>query len=924
MGTARQSQHQQQASRNSLLLRPFPVWEGHIRFGIVARLALIFLCVGGLVLATRFIVDRSVLVVRRTNTIRTVQAPPMMSPIVIPRAVVAAAAPKLVSPDALLLALNRFDGAVQRRMRDNNAATDAAVQQSITALDRVRSEYFNGNAALSGKVRESSASALQEHLQLGQALIEGADARHVMLKQYLTLLNGLKLRDKSSLDKAWKIFGRVVTRQSLLQLDADLDTMIRDSAGLDLTDEQVTVAIAALPDAEASVQRDLDGNKNALVRSEGTSWYAGMQADFLALLAERQKITEANQEMGVRGGRFSRQTDELTALLTDKSLARARPQPPADTVNKDASAQHQTFPLVSAPAISPATLVETTESTSPLEQPQSGRDYLLWFCALLVALLTYVAVGTALSIIRPVRRLVQATASLARGDSAVRMPRGGLKELDTVAVAFNQMAEEISAARQGTLDYQRSLEQQVDERTRELQHLARQDPLTSLPNRREMFVLLNDALTNADAQDVRVAVFFIDVDNFKYINDSMGHGFGDRVLIALAQRLQDASRAVGFCARLGGDEFTVVVTGAQSVEAIREAGMGIVEAFQEPLTIDARALIVSVSVGASIYPDHERHAEGLLKAADAALFRAKTMGRGQLSLYTPELLEAAIGKFAVEQGLRRGIERGEFELLFQPEINAGALNTTLVEALLRWRAPDGRLIPPGEFLPIAEETGLIMEIGDWVLQSAIETAAHWHHGVWPEVCVAVNVSPLQLMDASFVDRVSSLLRQYRLPAHCIEIELTESVLQTGPATIDALKRLRANGVAIALDDFGTGYSSLASLEQLPLTRIKLDRSLVSRIDRSSRAAAIANAIIVMCQGLGLKITAEGVERPAQFSLLAAYRGMYLQGYLIAPPTARDGLIPLLNIALQRARELVLESPANNLHRERKTVKADYS
>jgi diguanylate cyclase (GGDEF)-like protein len=877
-----------------------------------------------LVSATRFIVDRSVLVVRRTDTIRTVQPPPMMSPIVIPRAASAPTETKLVSPDALLLALNRFDGAVQSRMRDNNSAAEAAVQQSITVLDRVRSEYFNVNAALSGRVRESAAAALHEHLQLGQALIESADERHIMLQQYLTLLNGLKMRDKSSLDKAWKIFGRVVTHQSLLQLDADLDAMVRDSAGLDLTDEQVTVAMAALAGAEASVQKDLDGNKNALVRSEGTTWYAGMQDDFMALLAERQKITEANQQMGVRTGQFSRQTDELTGLLTDKNITRVRVQPPADAVNKDASANHANVSLVSAPAISPATLVQTTESRSPLEQPQSGRDYLLWLCALLVALLTYVAVGTALSIIRPVRRLVEATARLARGDSAVRMPRGGLKELDTVAVAFNQMAEEIAAARQGTLEYQRSLEQQVDERTRELQDLARRDPLTNLPNRREMFVLLNDALATADAQQARVAVLFLDVDNFKYINDSMGHGFGDRVLIALAQRLREASSTIGFCARLGGDEFTVVVRGAQSVEAIREAGMNIVKTFQEPLTIDARALIVSVSVGASIYPDHDRHAEGLLKAADAALFRAKTMGRSQLSLYTPDLLEAATGKFAVEQGLRRAIERGEFELLFQPEINAGALNTTLVEALLRWRAPDGRLIPPGEFLPVAEETGLIMEIGDWVLQSAIETAAQWHRGAWPEVCVAINVSPLQLIDASFVDRVTSLLRQHRLPAHCIEIELTESVLQTGPATIDALKRLRANGVAIALDDFGTGYSSLASLEQLPLTRIKLDRSLVSRIDRSSRAAAIANAIIVMCQGLGLKVTAEGVERPAQFSMLAAYRGMHLQGYLIAHPTGRDGLIPLLDIVVQRAHKLVLESPVNNLLRERETVKADYS
>jgi EAL domain-containing protein (putative c-di-GMP-specific phosphodiesterase class I) len=353
----------------------------------------------------------------------------------------------------------------------------------------------------------------------------------------------------------------------------------------------------------------------------------------------------------------------------------------------------------------------------------------------------------------------------------------------------------------------------------------------------------------------------------------------------------------------------VVFEHAQSSEAIRAAGTSIVQAFQKPLTVDGRDLIVSVSVGASIYPEHETHAEGLLKAADAALFRAKAMGRGQLSVFTPELLEAAAAKFTLEQGLRRAIERGEFELVFQPEIGVETLKTALVEALIRWRTPDGSLLLPGEFLAIAEESGLIMEISDWVLRSAIEAAAHWHHGAWPDVCVAINVLPRQLIDAGFVERLRDLLRTHRLPSRCIEIELTESVLQTGPATIDALRRLRAHGIAIALDDFGTGYSSLASLEQLPLSRIKLDRSLIAGIDNSPRAAAIANAIIVMWQGLGLDITAEGVERPEQFAMLVRHRGMYMQGYLLAHPTSRDELIPLLEIVAQRSQQLLLESSA---------------
>jgi EAL domain-containing protein (putative c-di-GMP-specific phosphodiesterase class I) len=324
--------------------------------------------------------------------------------------------------------------------------------------------------------------------------------------------------------------------------------------------------------------------------------------------------------------------------------------------------------------------------------------------------------------------------------------------------------------------------------------------------------------------------------------------------------------------------------------------------------VDGRDLIVSVSVGASIYPDHEQDADALLRAADAALFRAKALGRSQLSMFTPELVEAAAAKFTTEQSLRRAIERGEFELVFQPEISVQTLETALVEALLRWRMPDGTLASPGQFLAIAEESGLIIEISDWVLRSAIEAAAHWHHGEWPQARVAINVSPRQLLDNRFGDRLRELLREHNVPAHCIEIELTESVLQTGTATIDALKCLRAQGVAIALDDFGTGYSSLASLEQLPLSRIKLDRSLIAGIDTSPRSAAIARAIIGMCQGLGLEITAEGVERPEQFALLLGCPGMYIQGYLLSHPVSRDDVMAARLNVNQRAQELVLSSP----------------
>jgi diguanylate cyclase (GGDEF)-like protein len=879
-----------------------------------------FVGVGGLVLATNFVVEHSVLIERTTQITRTVPTPvppPPPPPIVAPAAIVEPAAvavlpeKRVVTSEVLSLALNRFEGAVHERITAQTEQTEAAFQRTIKDLDRAATAFFTTAASISGKSLGKGSAALKAHQQLGESLALAADNRREMLLKYNALLEGLKTRDRSSLEKAWKIFGRVVTRQSLLQLSADLDVLLRHAAALDLADDLEPTKMDAFLRAEATVQKDLDDNQNALTRSEGAAWYMAMHSEFAAVVAMRELIVHANEQIAGGMREFSQQAADLYKVVPSRVESPPEPRHPPVVASAAPAplAPVRTAPVtVSNSAIPAPAMVETHAVTKDLQHDNAQRTYIGWISAAVLAFLAYIAAGTAMSIIRPVRRLVHAAAQLAQGDTSVRMRRGGIKELDTVAVAFNRMAEEISAARDIARNYQESLELKVIERTRQLQQLAEHDPLTGLPNRRELFVLLNAAILRAQPAGEQVAVFFLDVDNFKYINDSMGHAFGDRVLVSLARRLQETTRDFGFAARLGGDEFTVVFEHAQSHAAIREAGTNIVHAFQKPLTVDGRDLIVSVSVGASIYPEHENHAEGLLKAADAALFRAKAMGRSQLSVFTPELLEAAAAKFSVEQGLRRAIERGEFELVFQPEISVETLRPALVEALIRWRTPDGSLLLPGQFLAIAEESGLIMEISDWVLRSAIEAAAHWHHGAWPEVCVAINVPLRQLIDADFVDTLRDLLRAHRLPPRCIEIELTESVLQTGPATIDALKRLRAHGVAIALDDFGTGYSSLASLEQLPLSRIKLDRSLIEGIDNSPRSAAIANAIIVLCQGLGLDITAEGVERPEQFAMLVRHRSMCIQGYLLAHPTSRDELIPVLEIVAQRAHQLLLESP----------------
>jgi diguanylate cyclase (GGDEF)-like protein len=540
--------------------------------------------------------------------------------------------------------------------------------------------------------------------------------------------------------------------------------------------------------------------------------------------------------------------------------------------------------------------------------PASDGVMIASISGLVLLILFVISVATVRSIVIPIRQFMTTTELLAGGDDSARFTRGGIKELDALAISFNRMAESLADARAMTREYQGQLESRVDERTRQLQHLAEHDPLTGLPNRRHLVAHLNASLHRAARNGQRLAVFFLDLDNFKNINDSMGHAFGDLVLKGVAQRLRDAA-AGGFAARIGGDEFTVVQENAGGRADVSEAGNALVRAFQKPLLIEGRELIISISGGASIYPDHERGSDALLRAADAALFRAKNSGRARLSLFSPELLEAASLKFSLEQGLRRALEREEFELWFQPEVSFNTLGTKLVEALLRWRLPDGQYVAPNDFLSVAEDSGLIRGINDWVLRTAFRHAAEWHYGAWPEARVAINVSARQLLDTSFVARVRELLEEYSLPPRCIEIELTESVLQTEAATIEVLRELRRLDISIALDDFGSGYSSLSSLERLPLTRVKLDRSLIDSIDTSARSLAIARAIIGLCENLGLEVTAEGVERPEQLALLLCNPAMTLQGYLLSHPLKPQTMPGALTGLRERLQSLLITVPA---------------
>ena len=879
--------------------------------GIAGRLATSFAAVAVLAIAANVMIEREIAVVQTTRLDRgqyspvpDTQAPAFMPATAPPststheRVHSEVPTPEVARFQA---ALRHYQRAIETRVSmDTSPAEDArgAAQRDLDLTAKaLGKEQARGRAVQ---------TALASYERAGADYVDSADQRRSVLQLYQDRLDAMDKRITVSMNRALKLFGRVFARQSLLRLHAGVDELQRrftDAAAANVADPQALDALAA---SESSLQIIFQADTASFSRSEGEGWVREMHRDLAQLATLRAAGIETGSTLREQTARFAAGRDGLLASV---------PEMVSDSLtvleHRAAAAPAQSVPALPPAISSPIVDAVTTTTTTTTTVPDRHRRLMIaWITAAVLLVWLIIAAWTMRSILIPVGRLIEATRKLARGED-VRAPRGGLKELNALSVAFNRMAFQLRAAREITQDYRRTLETQVEQRTRLLQHLAEHDPLTLLANRRQFFVLLNRSLERARQRGLGVAVFFIDLDNFKNLNDSMGHAFGDRVLISVAQRLEETAQSLGFAARLGGDEFTIVHEQADSPESALLAGHRIVSAFERPLSVEGRAITVTVSIGTSFYPDHEQTAEDLLGAADAALFRAKALGRNQAALFTRELLEAATRKFVTEQGIRRALEHEEFELLFQPEVRLDSLRVGLVEALVRWRTPDGRLAAPAEFLAVTEESGLILELGDWVLRRAIETAANWRRSCWPEVKVAINVSPRQLASTSFVDRVRRLLHEFELPPRCIEIELTESVLQTGAATIESLRLLRSLDIAIALDDFGTGYSSFASLEQLPLSRIKLDRALIAGIDTNPRSAAIAMALILLCEDLGIEVTAEGVERNTQFSCLAANPTLYVQGFLISPPISEAEVPLAISTMPQAMQDLLLSIPATS-------------
>lgn len=426
-----------------------------------------------------------------------------------------------------------------------------------------------------------------------------------------------------------------------------------------------------------------------------------------------------------------------------------------------------------------------------------------------------------------------------------------------------------------------------------LEQSALYDPLTGLANRKLLDDRLRQALSEADRGEYMVALLFIDLDHFKHINDSFGHGMGDKLLRAVANHLSAGLRAGDTVARLGGDEFAVVFHKIRHVDEVAVMVQKIQALLGAPFTIDGRELHASASIGITLHPLDEGDAEGLIRNADAAMYHAKESGRNTFMFYTAELHARASRRLALESGLRHALHREEFLLHYQPQLDLRTGRLVGMEALLRWRHPDEGLIPPGEFIPVAEETGLIVPIGGWVLKTACAQIKVLEKLGFPPLRVAVNLSVQQIRHRDLIETVRRVLAETGVDPQYLDLELTESALMKGVQETTCIGALDEIGANFSLDDFGTGYFSLSYLKRFPIDHLKIDHSFVRDIATDPDDAAIVKAIIAMAHTLDMKVIAEGVETSGQLEFLREAGCDMAQGYYFSEPLSADELTELI-------------------------------
>lgn len=448
--------------------------------------------------------------------------------------------------------------------------------------------------------------------------------------------------------------------------------------------------------------------------------------------------------------------------------------------------------------------------------------------------------------------------------------RSAMDDARELAVALTQKREQLEIA------------------NRELAHRAYHDALTGLPNRLMLRDRVEQAIARAQRNQTRLAVLFIDLDRFKAINDTHGHRTGDAVLCAVATRIREQVRKTDTVAREGGDEFLVLLEQVGTPEQAAVVAGKLLGRLEEPHLIDGRAMHCSGSIGVAMYPEDGVDAEELIKHADAAMFDSKGEGRNQVHFFSEESWQRITQRMATEAALRKAIDAQQLLVYYQPQIDLAGQRISGAEALIRWRHPERGLVPPSEFIPLAEEIGLIVPIGEWVLDQVCYQIADWLARFGWSPSVSVNISARQLQAHDFGERVEAIMKHHRIPPELLELELTEhSLLLQRERASQLLAGLKQQGVKLVLDDFGTGYSNLITLSGMPFDVLKVDRSFVSSLPESAQSKALVSMIVTLSRQLRLKVVAEGVETLAQQQQLAALGCDYVQGYLHSPPLPAD-------------------------------------
>jgi diguanylate cyclase (GGDEF)-like protein/PAS domain S-box-containing protein len=432
----------------------------------------------------------------------------------------------------------------------------------------------------------------------------------------------------------------------------------------------------------------------------------------------------------------------------------------------------------------------------------------------------------------------------------------------------------------------------------QMAHSAHHDFLTGLPNRKLLNDRVSQAILLASRSMKKVAVLFLDLDGFKHINDSLGHSIGDRVLQSVAKRLVDSVRDSDTVSRQGGDEFIVLLSEVEGLESAATTVRRLLQVGTEPHAIDPHDLHVTACIGVSIYPDDGLDPETLIKNADTAMYQAKENGRQSYQFFKPAMNVRAVERQSIEGSLRRALERQEFAVHYQPKINLNTGQISGAEALIRWTHPTRGSVSPAQFIPVAEDCGLILQIGNWVLREACQQARSWMDAGLSLGGIGVNISAIEFRNENFLEGVFAILKDTGLDPKFLELELTESVLMKRPeSTASILRALRAEGVRVAVDDFGTGYSSLSYLQKFSIDALKIDQSFVRRITTAPDETTIVTAVISMARSLKLRVVAEGVETVKELEFLQAHQCDEAQGYYFSRPVPPEQFAQLLETGI---------------------------